>query len=117
MRISSIAPVALIAAVVATTAHAQSGRIAGRYFEIINATYDSVTSLAVADAGGSDFHDVALGEPLRGGVTAITIDLPHGGCVRDLRVTFNDGRRLLYPAIDVCRHRALRLRAADGRRG
>lgn len=65
----------------------------------------------------SDRRNVVLGEPLRGGVTGIIIDVPHGGYLSDFRVVFKDGCRLLCPSIDVCQQRGLRLPAADGRRG
>jgi len=78
-------------------------------FTIVNATFDSVTGIAMSSARTDDFIDVNLGEPLRGGLTSATIRLPPGACLRDVRVTFRDGRSKVFPGIDVCRSSALRL--------
>lgn len=80
-----------------------------RHLDLINATFDSVTALAIAPAGSANFHDVALGQPLQGGLTSMTFDVPAGDCLRDIRVTFKDQRSMLYPHFDVCRHDGLRL--------
>ncbi|PWK87760.1 hypothetical protein [Fulvimonas soli] len=87
------------------------GRTAPPHFYLVNASFDSVTSLAVAPAGSGDFRDIELGRPLQGGLDAVTVDLPAGGCLRDFRVGFRDGRILRLPAIDVCRRHGLRLTA------
>lgn len=110
-----IAVLTLVAASMSATlplgaAQAAAERQPARHFALVNATFDSVIALAVAPAGSQAFHDIALGEPLHGGLTAITVDLPRGGCLRAMRVTFRDGRILLYPRIDVCRHDGLSLR-------
>lgn len=108
----------LIATALATTtaacASVDGGRGAPPYFDVVNAGHDSVTALAIAPAGSDAFQTVDIGKPLRGGVTEMTVDVPPGGCRRDLRVTFRDGRTLLYPGVDLCRHRALRLTSRDG---
>jgi hypothetical protein len=109
--------ITLLAAVIfllADTAHAGGGRHAARHFDVVNATSNSVTALAIAPAGSEAFHDIALGEPLQGGLTSITIDVPYGGCLRDIRVSFRNGRTLLYPRIDACRYQGLRLMPRDG---
>jgi len=80
-----------------------------RHFDLVNATFDSVIAFAIAPHGSDAFHDVALGEPLQGGLSSMTVDVPAGGCLRDLRVTFRGGRILLLPHIDVCRSDGLRL--------
>jgi hypothetical protein len=100
----------------ATAAHAHAGRAPTRQFDLANDTFDSVTAIAVAPAGTGTFQEIAIGDALRGGHTSITLDMPEGGCVRDLRVAFRDGRKLLYPGIDLCRTRGLRLRTGDERR-
>lgn len=107
--------VSFLASALACTFHAHAGGAPTRYFDLVNASHDSVTSLAVAPAGGDAFRDVDLGPPLRGGVTSTTVELPQGDCVRDFRLAFADGRVLVYPDIDVCRHRQLRLSQRDGR--
>jgi hypothetical protein len=106
---------AAVAFLQASAAHAGGDRRAARHFDVTNATLDSVTALAIAPAGSGTFHDIALTEPLQGGLTSITVDVPDGGCLRDLRVTFRDGHVLLYPRIDACRYRGLRLMPRDGR--
>jgi hypothetical protein len=109
--------VSFLVAVLAGTSHAQAGGAPPRYFDLVNASHDSVTSFAVAPAGESAFHEIDLGVPLRGGVTSTTVEIPEGDCVRDFRLVFADGRTLVYPGIDVCRYRQLRLTRRDGRSG
>lgn len=86
-------------------------------FTLVNATFDSVTALALADAHSDAFEDVALGESLPGGLASATVRLPAGACVRDVRVTFRDGRTQVFPAIDVCRSHMMRLSTQSGARG
>jgi len=95
--------------------HGDAGRRPTRHFNLVNVTFDSVTALAIAPADDDDFHEIELGEPLQGGQNSMTFDVPTGGCLRDIRVTFHGGRRLLYPHIDVCRYDGLRLRPQDNR--
>lgn len=90
-------------------AHADAGRMAQRHFDLVNATFDNVTALAIAPADSNAFHDIPLGQPLQGGLTSMTFDVPAGGCLRDLRVTFHGERTQLFPHIDVCRSTGLRL--------
>jgi hypothetical protein len=97
----------------ACAAQAHDARRAARHFDLINATFDSVTALAIAPAGSDAFHDIVLGEPLQGGRSSMTFDVPAGGCLRDLRVTFRNQRSLLYPHLDVCRYDGLRLKPQD----
>ena len=104
-----------LATATAACASVESGRVAPPYFDVVNASHDSVMALAIAPAGSDAFQAVDIGKPLRGGVTGITLDVPPGGCRRDLRVTFRNGRMLLYPGLDLCRHRALRLTSRDAR--
>ncbi|KLD78289.1 hypothetical protein Y886_11110, partial [Xanthomonas hyacinthi DSM 19077] len=83
----------------------------GRLFRIVNATFDSVTALEIADDSTSSFQPINLGEPLQGGLTSTTVRLPDGACLRDVRATFRDGRHEVYHAIDVCKSTGLRLSA------
>lgn len=92
-----------------SAAGADAGPRPARHFDLVNATLDSVITLAVAPADHDAFQDIDLGQPLQGGLTAMTFDVPAGGCLRDLRVTFNGGRTQLFPRIDVCRSSGLRL--------
>lgn len=108
---------AVLAALLAATVHVHAGGAPTRYFDLVNAAHDSVTSLQVAPAGSGTFREIELGAPLRGGLTSITIEIPGDGCAHDFRVVFRDGRALIYRDIDVCRYRQLRLTAKDGRSG
>ena len=101
----------------AAAAHAHAERAQTRYFDLVNASHDSVTSLAVAPAGSDAFREIELGAPLRGGLTSATVDVAAGDCLRDFRLVFRDGRTLIYPDVDVCRYRSLRLTANDGNSG
>jgi hypothetical protein len=104
----------LIAMLSVAPAHAGGERHPARHFDLVNASFNDVTTLAIAPAGSNAFHDITLGEPLQGGLTSITVDVPDGGCLRDVRVTFRGGRTLLYPHIDACRYQGLRLMPRDG---
>ncbi|SEN16771.1 hypothetical protein SAMN02800694_2976 [Luteibacter sp. UNCMF331Sha3.1] len=83
-------------------------------FTVVNAAFDSVTALEVADAGSGAWRDVSLGEPLPGGLTSATVHLPAGACLRSFRVTFHDGRSSTFDGVDVCRAHGLRLSARPG---
>ena len=107
---------AVILAAAVTAGHAHAVQPAGAtrgdvHFDIINATFDSVTRIAVAPPGGTTFRDINIGPPLQGGFNRLTLDMPSGDCLRDLRVTFRNGRVLYLPDIDVCRSTGLRLTA------
>jgi hypothetical protein len=113
--IALLVAIALLLAVLSIVpAHAGGDRRPARHFDLVNATFNDVTALAIAPAGSDAFHDIMLGEPLQGGLTSITFDVPDGGCLRDVRVTFRNGRTLLYPRIDACRYQGLRLMPRDG---
>lgn len=101
--------------VVPSAASANAVRRPAQHFELVNATFDSIIALAIASAGHDAFQDITLGQPLRGGLTSMTFDVPAGGCLRDLRVIFRGGRTQLFPRIDVCRSSGLRLMPRSGR--
>ena len=84
---------------------------------IVNATFDGVTSLAIAPSGSTDFHVIALERPLPGGLASVMVNVPAGDCHRDVRVTFHGERTLFYPNLDVCRNDGLRLAAGSARGG
>jgi hypothetical protein len=81
----------------------------GRLFRVVNASFDSVTVMEIADASSGGYTAINLGEPLQGGRTSTTVRLPDGACGRDVRVTFRDGRRAVYPDVDICKVTGLRL--------
>jgi hypothetical protein len=95
----------------ASAAYADAALTPTRHFDLVNATFDSITALAIGPADGDAFHDIALSLPFLGGPTSMTFDVPAGGCLRDLRVTFHGGRTQLFTHIDVCRSSGLRLRS------
>ena len=95
--------------VVPSAASANAVPRPARHFDLVNATFDSVIALAIAPADHDAFQDIALGQPLQGGPTSMTFDVPAGGCLRDLRVTFDGKSTELFPRIDVCRSSGLRL--------
>lgn len=101
---------ALIAsACAAHTAHDSAGRESTGTFHLVNASFDSVVALAIAPSGSDDYRVVDLGAPLPGGLSETYVRLPPGACLRDLRVTFRDGRALRLGPLDTCRVHALRL--------
>lgn len=106
---------AAIAALPAGNARAGDEHKPVHHFRIVNATFDSVTGLAFASPQDPVFHDMNLAAPLQGGLTSITLDVPGDGCMRDVRVTFRNGRTLVYPNFDLCRSNGLRLTAGGGR--
>ena len=84
---------------------------ATRYLELVNRAHDSIVSLAIADEGSEAFRDLPIEAPLRGGGNATTLAISGEVCRYDIRVSFRGGRSLLYKGVDVCRYRALRVRA------
>ncbi len=104
----------LLAVPSASAAHAEAALTSARQFKVVNATFDSITALAIAPADDGNFNDVAIGQPLQGGLSSLSFDVPTGGCLRDLRVTFQGGRRQLFQHIDVCRTSGLRLTSRGG---
>lgn len=84
-------------------------------FKLVNATAESVTTLALATSGSDDFTPVELGGALDGGLNATAFQLPLGPCFRDMRITFADHRVSRLNGIDVCRTHGLRLDRLKGR--
>lgn len=93
----------------ANAIYADTGRMPTRHFDLVNATFDDIVALAIAPADADAFQDIVLDQPLQGGLTSVTFDVPTGGCLRDLRVTFHGGRIQRFARIDVCRSSGLRL--------
>lgn len=112
MHVVQIALTALLATLPAAAFAADRQPLASSsLFTVVNAAFDSVTAIEVADAGSGAWRDVSLREPLRGGLTSATVRLPEGACMRSFRVTFRDGRSSRFDGIDVCRTHGLRLSA------
>ena len=107
----TVAMAMLACACAAQPARRDDGRRPATTFRLVNATFDSIATLAIAPAASNDFHPIALGKPLQGGLNATTFRVPAGGCMRDLRITFRDGDVASLPSIDMCRSHALRIGA------
>ena len=86
-----------------------ASREPGRHLVVTNATSDSITGLAIAPEGTDAWRAIDLGEPLQGGETSITIDIPRGDCLRSVRITFRNGYSQGVPHVDVCSSQHLRL--------
>lgn len=86
-----------------------------RYLEVVNRARDSIVSLSIAPAGSDAFQNKPIDAPLIGGGGATTIAIAGADCVYDLRFTFRDGRTAVYPRVDVCRDRSVRIRSVSQR--
>ena len=80
-----------------------------RYLELVNRAHDTVTAVSAAPAGSGAFQPMPLPAPLRGGGDATTLSVAGEHCRHDLQFTFRDGRSVVYPQVDLCRHRGLRI--------
>jgi len=85
------------------------------YLTLINRAHAPITSLEVAASETDAFHTLALAGPIAGGGGQAIVALRGTGCRVDLRVIFNDGRRALYSATDVCRGDRLVISALPAR--
>ncbi len=80
-------------------------------FDVVNASANTIKVVAIAPAGGQVFRK-AIDESrrpvqLRGGESmTITTHPSEGGCLRDLRVTFDNGREVIERSFDICRRDA-----------
>ncbi len=102
------APVsAVVALCLAAPAALAGDRV--HYLELINRAHDRVTAVSAAPAGSQAWQELLQGEEVRGGGGAVTVQVAAGQCLQDVRVVFANGRRALYPGVDVCRHRGLRI--------
>ncbi|HEX6834802.1 MAG TPA: hypothetical protein VF132_14790 [Rudaea sp.] len=78
------------------------------YLDVINTAPSSLVALAVAPAGTHAFRPIVpAGGAVHGGGDAFTIALDRNdGCLRDLRLSFADGRVLERNGFDVCKFRS-----------
>lgn len=97
--------VATSIAVPAGSAELQSNR----YLTVTNATFDSISAVAIGPDGSYVDEPIDIGAPLQGGGISITIDVPPGGCLREVRMTFEDGRTAHIPHVNICRSDRLRV--------
>lgn len=85
------------------------------YLYLVNRAHDRVVSVATMPAGGTAWNELLHGGSITGGGDAATVQLVSDQCVHDMRVEFVNGRRALYPALDVCRYRGLRIQPLPAR--
>jgi hypothetical protein len=79
------------------------------YLYLVNRAHDRVVSVATMPAGGASWSELLHGGTITGGGDAVTVQLASDQCVHDVKVEFVNGRRAVYPAVDLCRHRGLRI--------
>lgn len=99
----AVAIVAVPGALCAHTAH---------HFDIVNASAHTITAVAVAPAGGQVFRKAVdeSGKPvrLRSGESMTIMTLPsEGGCLRDMRVSFDNGQESIERDFDICKAGAI----------
>jgi hypothetical protein len=76
------------------------------YVNIYNNAPSSIVAFAQAPAGTGAFRAIVLAHhPVRGGGDSATVAFrkDDGGCLRDFKTTFADGRVLLLKGYNVCR--------------
>jgi hypothetical protein len=77
------------------------------YVELVNTAPDSITSFAIAEAGGKEFREIPLASSsVHGGGDSTTISIDGDGCLRDFRTVFRNGRTLVQQNFDVCKYRS-----------
>lgn len=82
------------------------GKTQTHYVDVYNSARSSIVALEAAPAGTGAFRTIVLADrPVQGGGNSVTIAFrsQDGGCLRDFRTTFADGRVLLVKDYDVCR--------------
>lgn len=112
-------------AILVTLLLAAGAAVAGErhYLDLVNTAPTSLVAFDVALPGSDDWRAIALSDTaLRGGGDSTIVAIRGGGCVRDLRSTFRDGRVLIQRGFDTCRYRSyhtgqyLRRTRVDARR-
>jgi hypothetical protein len=82
-----------------------AGKTQTHYVNVYNSARSSIVVFEAAPAGTGAFRPIALADqPVHGGGDSAMIAFrkQDGGCLRDLRATFADGRVLLVKDYDVC---------------
>jgi hypothetical protein len=109
MRASGLALLALLPNI---------GNAQTHYVNVYNSARSSIVAFEEAPAGTGAFRAIVLADrPLQGGGDSATIAFrkQDGGCLRDFRTTFADGRVLLVKEYNVCRMPVYRTGAALSR--
>lgn len=87
------------------------------YLDLINRAHDRIVSVAATPAGGTAWNELLRDAAVPGGGGAVTVQVASEQCIHDVRVAFANGRSALYPAIDLCRHRGVRIQPLPAGRG
>ncbi len=69
---------------------------------------DRITSFEIAAHGSDRFRPVPIKVLDSGNGVTISVRQGDGGCIRDLRIVFADGHRLVRRDFDICKLTALR---------
>jgi len=85
------------------------------YLDLVNRAHDRVVSVVATPAGGDAWKELLHGEALVGGGGATTVQLASDQCTHDVKVAFANGRQALYPSLDLCRYRGLRIQKLPAR--
>ena len=78
------------------------------YLDLVNTAQNSIIAFSVAPVGSNRSHALPFGDqPLHGGGDSTTLAIRgEGGCLRDLRTEFSNGRVLLQKNFDICKDRS-----------
>ena len=109
-RLSALA----LSLAVAPIANADAGERT-HYLYLVNRAHDRIVSVATTPVGGTSWNELLHGGTLAGGGDTATVQLASDQCLHDVKVAFANGRRALYPALDLCRHRGLRIQPLPSR--
>lgn len=69
---------------------------------------DHITSFEVAARGSDRFHAVPIQVQSPGDTVTVAIRRTSGDCIRDLRIGFANGRRVVHRDFDICKLTMLR---------
>ena len=96
MRALTLAMICAMPAVASAQSH---------YLNIYNTAPSSIVAIATAPAGSRAFRELPLGgKPVQGGGDSTTVAFDgKADCLRDLRLSFADGRVLTHKGFNVCR--------------
>lgn len=81
------------------------------YYVDLAATPSRITSFEIARRGSDRFRPAPIrSQPFgdAGNTTTVVVRMGDGGCRRDLRIGFADGRRVVYHDFNVCKLSAYR---------
>lgn len=85
------------------------------YVDVVNDSASNVTAMS-ATMDGMRWEPLAVGYRSLQANSVTTLAVQHeGGCRRDFRVDFVDGRRMTVQGFDICRNRSLHLGRALAR--